>query len=329
MSMPNGSAPASSPIVSTDVALSVIQEVVNKVTGKSVPIARDTRMDRYFIELSGTDDLDYLDLSFKLDAKLGVKITKEDWAYLSGGTPKMSKEEWEAKYAEFFTFGRLADVVASRARLGIVRPVTILGSTSLSAGAFQSIERIAFSINPEIERFAPSTPILDRLSGSSLVIFWARVLTISGSHVPPLHKTRLIRFLESAYLFAVWTLVIGLVGGTGGAILCAAFGVHNPIGTTGLFTGWIGVLGAIGTGIFAVALHGFHRLIRALEPREVILPHDIRTFRDLAELISGDRGGWCTKCDYDLTGLTSDICPECGTPISPNPLQWAKSEPKS
>ena len=29
--------------------------------------------------------------------------------------------------------------------------------------------------------------------------------------------------------------------------------------------------------------------------------------------------GHCTNCDYNLTGNTSGICPECGTPISPAP----------
>jgi acyl carrier protein len=72
ISIPNGSVPTSSPTVTTDVALIAIQEAVNKVTGKSVPIARDTRMDRYFIEVAGTDSLEYLDLSFKLEAKLGI-----------------------------------------------------------------------------------------------------------------------------------------------------------------------------------------------------------------------------------------------------------------
>jgi hypothetical protein len=27
------------------------------------------------------------------------------------------------------------------------------------------------------------------------------------------------------------------------------------------------------------------------------------------------RGTYCTRCGYDLTGLTEPRCPECGTPI--------------
>jgi len=33
-------------------------------------------------------------------------------------------------------------------------------------------------------------------------------------------------------------------------------------------------------------------------------------------LPSGRRPGLCEKCDYDLTGNESGICPECGTPIA-------------
>ena len=29
--------------------------------------------------------------------------------------------------------------------------------------------------------------------------------------------------------------------------------------------------------------------------------------------------GHCQKCDYDLTGNESGVCPECGTPIKPGP----------
>ena len=29
------------------------------------------------------------------------------------------------------------------------------------------------------------------------------------------------------------------------------------------------------------------------------------------------KGNWCQRCRYDLTGNTSGVCPECGTPCTP------------
>lgn len=323
-SLPNQSVPASSPIVSTDVVLIAIQEEVNKITTKSVPITRDTRMDRYFIEVSGEHDLDLLELSFRLDAKFGVRITNEDWSYLSGGTPTMSKEEWEAKYAEFFTFGRLADLVASRARIGPVKSVSIAGSSSASAGAFRAIEEMAKQIRPHIEPFAPSTRIADRFTDDDLTKVWGRIRVLSGNRAPP---------LESA---AAKKLVDSIFHGLRGAFICLVlYGLLvwmcyrlimkvpyiNPVAP------WIAGLSPVFLLYFLN--RSFWFVSRKLGHSMYLLPNNLETFRDLAELISGDRGGWCTKCDYNLTGLTFGICPECGTPINPNPLQWVKSEPKS
>lgn len=36
-------------------------------------------------------------------------------------------------------------------------------------------------------------------------------------------------------------------------------------------------------------------------------------------------GARCPRCDYDLRGLTRNICPECGTPFDPRNL--ARPEP--
>lgn len=42
------------------------------------------------------------------------------------------------------------------------------------------------------------------------------------------------------------------------------------------------------------------------------LPHGIETFGELADLVSGNRGGWCLNCGYDMTGIAAERCPECG-----------------
>jgi len=81
-------------------------------------------------------------------------------------------------------------------------------------------------------------------------------------------------------------------------------------------TGLFGILSAGPIAAVALAAVQFFRAQRITS-----LPNGISTFRDLAELISGDRGGWCEKCGYDLTGLTSDRCPECGMPTQAVPLR--------
>ncbi len=39
------------------------------------------------------------------------------------------------------------------------------------------------------------------------------------------------------------------------------------------------------------------------------------------------RHGQCPKCEYDLTGNVSGICPECGTPIVKDVLEKLTTDP--
>lgn len=319
----------SSQTISSDVAFKAIQEAVFEITDMSVPISPETRMDRYFKDILGSDEIYYAGLSLELEFKLGAKVSNDDWVYLSGRTPGMSSEEWEVRYAELFTFGRLADLVALRARIGAVRPLTILGATSVSAGAFRRIEEIVLNTDPNIESFGPSTKILDRLRRRTLRQVWAKLRLLSRNRIPVLRTTWSEIVAES--LFGTrGVLLVLILTFVGFVIIGRVTGLTTNIS----WAHWIALLilwgnsiaGAIAVSAFVSAVllrrHGNNNDAGKL-------PKGIKTFRDLAELISGDRGGWCTKCDYDLTGLTSGICPECGTPINPNPLQWAKSEPKT
>jgi len=59
-------------------------------------------------------------------------------------------------------------------------------------------------------------------------------------------------------------------------------------------------------GLCVVVLIG--RLLRAVIGRPLI-----------RRLVRNELGLSCRKCDYDLTGNVSDVCPECGTPIPLKP----------
>src|SRR5690606_8126937 len=111
---------------------------------------------------------------------------------LAGWSLCKSADDWEYRYASFFTFARLAELVAFRARLARVQPITVLSSTSLSAGAFRSIQGIARQIDPDIEPFRPGTKILDRLRGRKLDALWERVRLLAPRRIPPLHSRKAI-----------------------------------------------------------------------------------------------------------------------------------------
>jgi hypothetical protein len=37
---------------------------------------------------------------------------------------------------------------------------------------------------------------------------------------------------------------------------------------------------------------------------------------------------FCTKCDYNLTGVSSEICPECGLPLTAGNVRRGEAKPK-
>ena len=100
------------PRVDSERVLRIIQECLNEMNKCSPPITSDTAVHAYFLQNMGHADLEYLDLEFRLYAKLGVRLTRGDWNFLSGSTFCKTIEEWEIKYAPLFTFGRLAELIA-------------------------------------------------------------------------------------------------------------------------------------------------------------------------------------------------------------------------
>ncbi|RIK65130.1 MAG: hypothetical protein DCC65_13185 [Planctomycetota bacterium] len=299
----------------TEAVLSVIEDCVNELSSKRAPIAHNTRIDQYFFAHVPSDLQDCELISELLEERLGVEITEVDWDFLIGRNLCSSTEDWEARYAPLFTFGRLAELVAHRVKLGQIQPLTILGATSRAAGAFRVIEQAVREIDPHVKPFAPSTPVLDRLRGCKLARLWARLRVHSANRIPPLPTTAAGR-------------IVGSAGGLCGIVICLMlYGVLAwQLGAR------LGIIGSNSTlkwiltfTLPCVILFFVSRLVMVVaerwQPREWLLPKGIVNFRDLAMLMSADRGGWCEHCGYDLTGLVDSRCPECGKkfkrPINP------------
>lgn len=294
-----------------DSVILIIQDILTEMNNRWAPITRDTRMDTYFKEVVGADSIEYLDLSFRIEKRFGIMLSRDDWKYLTGEAVCKSPEDWEAYFGGSFTFGRIAEIIIHRCTL---TPITILGSKSAAAGAFRCVQGVANQVSPRIKPFGPSTPILERLRGRSLERFWTKLQIISGEKLPRLARGPIGRVLEV------------LFDGITGATICLILYGLIVWGFFVLLWPWIGhpaVILAIFIGavlVLVFASMSIRYVETHLRGEGAILPYNITTFRDLAELISEDRGGWCEKCGYDLTGLTSERCPECGRPIQAAPL---------
>lgn len=125
------------------------------------------------------------------------------------------------------------------------------------------------------------------------------------------------------YLYDWWLklLLLGILVGALGGVIQQFTGIENPVGAISLLAGLIAVCFMIAwlfVGLFGAIVY---RIVDVTMFSERSLPHDVSTFGDLADLISGKRGGWCEHCGYDLTGLVDSRCPECGKdfrrPINP------------
>jgi hypothetical protein len=51
-----------------------------------------------------------------------------------------------------------------------------------------------------------------------------------------------------------------------------------------------------------------------------------RIHRTARHRLVGDGLPHCSKCDYILSGIGGDICPECGTPREPNGVSYTPLE---
>lgn len=297
-----------------DAALELVRAVLREMCDGDWRIDRDTRIDTFFNEVCGADSLEYLDFMFRMESSFGVRMTNADWTSLADSKHSKTQDERKTRAAREFTFGRLAEILALRANITQIEPVTICGSRSLAAGAFCAIEKDARHFRNGADGFGPSTRILDQIEPNDLPNFWKRIRTHCPSRIPRLDATS-GRSL-TAMLQGGWGFMLCLVIAASGVFSYGLhLGVQKVLGDI-LFVGIGGILSLLVSSILSATLSFACDSITRFRHRRGVefgmLPHDIETFGDLARLLAGERGGWCDSCGYDLTGVESGRCPECG-----------------
>jgi hypothetical protein len=114
-------------------------------------------------------------------------------------------------------------------------PITLLGKPCQTAGSFRGIEQLVQQTNPKGSRFAPSTPIRERLRGVPLQRFWNRLRWMLDDQIPPLPRIKIASrgFLHSlifkfciGLLIALWKRDLsGVLAG-----VATTFALFIPVG---------------------------------------------------------------------------------------------------
>src|SRR5688572_21869811 len=128
------------------------------------------------------DDVDFADVIDRLEEFFGFHCPTAEWTAFVGPTENI--EVWTREYAPNLTFQSLAEFIAERVDGVSMHPVSLLGRPCAAAGTFLGLEQLARQIVPNVEPFAPSTRIFDRLRGPELWQFWEKLLWISQGRLP-------------------------------------------------------------------------------------------------------------------------------------------------
>lgn len=302
--------------------MKALQGMVNSMSGKTVPITRETRIDRCFREVCGAESLEYLDITFQIEETFEIRLPGEMWDYLAGAKLGLTSEEWEAQYAPFFNFGRLADFIAHRVDYFKIEPVSIMGRPCLTAGAFRFMQEAAHRVDPSVEHFGPSSAIRSHLGGKKFRRFWTIVRAASGNRIPrlrPPESTPSINAFKSSivltplificYSLIRWMYEINSLSIWPGQQQDPDYGLGHQV---------FSFLVRNGPSILLISLTIFTvtylvQLIRVRrKPSRSFGPEKFETFRDLAEFIAEDICKRCGACGMIIEGVVHVQCPNCG-----------------
>jgi hypothetical protein len=164
------------------------------------------------------------------------------------------------------TLGELCDTIAPRARLPRIEPVTVVGATSASAGAFLVIRRLFADAGAKADEIMPSAPIEPYLRDHP------QVFSKLG-HLAPGRMPR-PRVVSPVHIGLGWVFLLGQAMQLGGWILR-----HPMMRLAGVFNTAVSIVAG-----FLIGRH--------VKPARIQLGW-LRTFRDLSRAMTGEAwGAW-------------------------------------
>ncbi len=219
----------------------------------------DTRIDTYLKSDGLWDEIDFADVFWCLEKFFCFTCSEQEWLDFFGfEVARRSNDEWERTIAPSLTFGALSRFIADRAAvIASFDPVTVFGKECGPAGAFTGIQQ------PISKRIAPSDRIIDVIRGERLDQFWGRLRWLTENSIPELP--------------AIWSNASGAAGCL--ATLLAISGVIASLSQSNISWAASGIASAVAIYVIAIAYKWL------TNP----LPDDVATFRDLSNLIAGNR----------------------------------------
>lgn len=238
-----------------------LREAWPDFTGVDDPFDADTNLYAYMKDDGSWDELDFYDVFRRLESFFGFSCTDAEWKrFFCFDVADRGFDEWERLVAPDLTFGALASFIAQHAVTISFAPATVLGRECAAAGAFYGIQSLVDQTTNRKLRFAPNDRIIDVLRGSSLDHFWSQLRWMAEHHIPPLPES--------------WRNVTGHSACVGCLVvivsMIAAWLTSNFYVVALAFVASLAVFAAAYTYKYLT------------DP----LPHEIESFRDLANLIA-------------------------------------------
>lgn len=297
--------------------MEVLRVIAHALRPQAPRVDPETHVQRWLDDSGGGGFLDLCVIGIKVEQATGVQLSETDWQSLT----RLSHLDLDILFlrecAADFTFARLAELIADRIDAEASHSGQHAASTELSADSARTLERFIRAVVPKIEPFALGTALSNRLAPNEFERIWNYLHWRLPGQVPPLPANKPpILFGISA---SAWRWLTCALLGYG---LASAFAVDLGRGSAAELPAMLPFalfLGTILTGVLSLPLSVGLMIIgwgvRSLRGTAAMLPQGIETFGDIAGILAGERGGWCEQCGYDLTGMATGRCPECGREI--------------